>query len=497
MELQARTLNSALEAWAADTPEKIFMYHRSASYTYERTALLVDRFSAFLQSRGVQAGGTVCLMLPRTPELILAFLSATKIGAIPCPVNYLSTPGDIVGFIKEASPSVMVASTEIVPDAVLQELRQAAEILCVDTDNSEDDWVTWSSTISHHLRADCPPLSISDLAYYNFTTGSSGKPKGALTTHENIYWNTRSMVEMFALSENDVHLCMFAAFAHPHEIFARALYTGASIVLLQEINPRTIIQTINRYSVTCIMGLAVMYEALVNHCASMSAESLRMVESGGMYTRQDLNERFQAAFGLPIFSVWGSTETNGVAIANTFDEFQSNGSMGKVCPFYEIRLLSDGREVGTGEVGELFIKGPGISSRYNGYPSLTDDDGWYASGDLATKDENGFYHFVERKSGMVKMAGLKVYPLQIELSLIKHPGIKEIAVLGVADDRKGAVPKAFVVREENVPLNSDDLRLFCKGRIPNYMIPKEFEFLEELPKIGSGKIDKKAIAAMN
>jgi long-chain acyl-CoA synthetase len=193
--------------------------------------------------------------------------------------------------------------------------------------------------------------------------------------------------------------------------------------------------------------------------------------------------------------VWGSTETNGVAIANTFDDYQTSGSMGKGCPYYDIRLMSDGREVGPGEIGELFFKGPGISRRYNGYPSLTDSEGWYASGDLATKDENGFFHFVERKNGMVKSAGLKVYPLQVELSLINHPGIKEIAVLGIPDSRKGAVLKAFVVLQDNVQVDADDLRSFCKGRIPNYMIPKEFEFLGDLPKIGSGKINKKAIAA--
>jgi acyl-coenzyme A synthetase/AMP-(fatty) acid ligase len=229
------------------------MYHQSGTYSYEQAAQQVDQFTGFLQAQGVKQGDTVCLMLPRTPELIISFLAATKIGAIPCPVNYLSTPNEIIAFIQEVSPKALVSSRTIVPPTVRQGLREIEGITCVDIDNTDREWFAWSAGVAHAHIVECPPVSAGDPAYYNFTTGSSGKPKGAITTHENIYWNTQSMIEMFNLSESDIHLCMFAAFAHPHELFARALYTGASVVLLQEINPRTIIQTINRYSVTCIM----------------------------------------------------------------------------------------------------------------------------------------------------------------------------------------------------------------------------------------------------
>ena len=496
MEQKIMTLSGALERCADMMPEKIFMYHQSESYSYHQTAQLVDRFAAFLMSHGVKTGDRICLMLPRSPELVIAFLAVTKIGALPCPVNYLLTSQDIISFIEDVSPNVLILSSKIVSAEVKLGLGKAKDILCVDIDNNSKEWTAWTEAIAHLSSPNWPSVKISDVAYYNFTTGSTGKPKGALATHENIYWNSRSMIELFSLSDRDIHLCMFASFAHPHELFARALYTGASIVLLQEINPRTIIRTINRYSVTCIMGLSVMYEAMLNHCSSMSMKSLRIVESGGMYTRQEVNEKFLAVFGLPIFSVWGSTETNGVAIANSCSEYRTDGSMGKVCPFYDIKLMSDDGEVAPGDIGELFFKGPGISSGYNGFPPLLDDEGWYASGDLATRDEHGFYYFVERKTGMIKMSGLKIYPLQIENVLLTHPEIGEAAVIGVPDSLKGAVPKAFIVMKRGGCLGVEVIREFCKGKLPSYMLPKELEVVASLPKIGSGKINKKAVAEL-
>jgi acyl-CoA synthetase (AMP-forming)/AMP-acid ligase II len=288
---------------------------------------------------------------------------------------------------------------------------------------------------------------------------------------------------------------MFASFAHPHELFARALYTGASLTLLEKINPKTIIRTINKYSVTCMMGLSPMYEMMANRCGSMTIPSLKIAESGGMFTRQTVNETFQERFGLPILSVWGSTETTGVTLANTPEKYKTDGSMGRICPYYQVKLV-DGknREVAPGKIGELHFKGPGIVSGYQGLPPLLDENGWFASGDMATMDEHGFFYFVERQSGMIKVAGLKVYPLQVELLLLEHPRIAEVAVLGVPDQRKGYIPKAFIVTHDNSNFDYDDILTFCNGKIPSYMIPKQVTLMKELPKIGSGKINKKVLA---
>lgn len=494
MDRVAITLNRALQLQAQNFPNKIFIYHKDGNYTYGKTNELVNRFAAYLQAHGIKANDKVCLMLPRVPELIIAFLATTKIGVSSVPVNYLFPARVVVDFVRRVAPKAIVSNTKLTSpelDTCLGDLN----LLCIDTDNTKDGWVPWRSTVAVSGEGGDSVAQADDLAYLNYTTGSSGQPKGALATHANIYWNTRSAVETFGLNAEDVHLCMFASFAHPHEIFARPLYTGASLVLQEEINPKTIIRTINRYSVSCMMGLAPMYEAMATHCRSMTVDSLRLAESGGMFTRRSINESFRQHFGLPIFSVWGSTETTGIALANTEAAYRIDGSMGRVCPYYQVKLIDEaGRDVtASGEVGEMLLKGPGVISGYNDGFCCRNEEGWYASGDMVKKDESGFFYFVERKSCMIKLAGLKVYPLQIELCLMEHPDIVDIAVLGLPDARKGCIPIAFVVAKENIRLENDGILAFCKGRLPSYMIPKKIEVVASLPKIGSGKTDKRAL----
>jgi len=489
------TLNRALELQVRNSPDKIFITHKDTTYSYEQTQDVVNRLAAFLKSRGVRQGDPVCLIMPRIPELIIAFLAATRIGALPTPVNYLLSANDVIDFVQKVAPRALISSTKLLSTEIETGFAEIEGLLCIDTDNRKEHWVAWETVATTDPYIGKKSFMPTDVAYLHFTTGTSGQAKGALTTHANIYWNTRSVVEALGINERDVHLCMFAPFAHPHELFARALYTGASLVLLEEINPKTIIRTINRHSITCMMGLAPMYEMMAARCGSMSIPSLRIAESGGMYTRQAVNESFRHQFGLPIYSVWGSTETTGVALANTEANYRTDGSMGKPCPYFHVKLVNeDNKIVAIGEIGELHFKGPGIISAYTNPGSILDENGWFASGDMATMDDNGFYYFVERKSGMIKVVGLKVYPLQIELLLLEHPRISEIAILGTPDKRKGAVPKAYVVINDNKDFNSADILTFCKGKIPSYMIPRQVKVMDNLPKIGSGKIDKKALA---
>jgi len=488
------TLNRALELYALHSPNKTFITHQRATYSFKQTHDLVNRVATTLKNNGVRQGDPVCLMLPRVPELIIAFLAATRIGALPAPVNYLLCSNDVINFVKQISPKAIFSDTRILSSEINTALTETETLLRIDTNNKKENWVNWSTAVIAEPYTEKDGFQSTDVAYLNFTTGTSGQPKGALATHANIYWNTRSAIKALSLTAEDVHLCMFASFAHPHELFARSLYTGASVILLEEINPKTIVNTINQHSITCMMGLAPMYEMMVNHCGSMTMPSLRIAESGGMYTRQAINEEFLRQFGIPILSVWGSTETTGIALANRDTDYQTNGSMGKVCPYYQVKLMDDNNsEVAAGEIGELFFKGPGIVKGYDDHTCILDENGWYASGDIATMDNKGFYSFIERKSGMIKVTGLKVYPLQVELILLDHPKIAEIAVLGIPDRRKGNIPKAFVVPVEGKHLDSDDIVNFCKGKIPPYMIPKQFEIMEDLPKIGSGKINKKAL----
>ncbi|MFO0752354.1 MAG: class I adenylate-forming enzyme family protein [Thermodesulfovibrionales bacterium] len=487
------TLHDALELNCRTHPAKNFIEAYDRSFTYEEAWRLSNGFARFLAASGVGRNDTACLVLPRVPELVLAFLGMVKAGVVPVPVNYTISPGEIRQFISLIAPSVIVIHEKLLP--VLDSgVLPAGNVRVVVVGEDSHGHIPWREAASPSVEGGASDIGFDEIAYLNYTTGSSGAPKGAIATHANIYWNTRAAVEAMEMTGDDVHLCMFAPFAHPHELFARPLYTGGTLVLLEEINPKTIVKTINDKSVTCMMGLAPMFDMIASHCAGKRMESLRVAESGGMYTRPDIIRSFKRHFGVPVLSVWGSTETTGIALANTPGAYREDGSMGRVCPFYELALIDDeGNDAGTGEIGELVFRGEGVISGYDTAADFPAAAGGYYSGDLAWRDGEGYLYFVERKSGLMKVAGLKVYPLQIELSLMAHHGVKEAAVIGVEDRLRGMVPKAYIVPREGFALTEEEVRAFCKGKMADYMIPRAVEIRSELPKIGSGKINKKAL----
>ncbi|CAK8712528.1 Long-chain acyl-CoA synthetase [Candidatus Electrothrix laxa] len=489
-----QTLDEALQYWTKKTPNKTFIHSSENSFTFSETQDIVRNITGFLLAKGIKEGDKVCLLLPRRPELIFSFLAASSIKALICPINYLENSDHIEEMITSIRPDMIILDESTVRTEVRAFIQAYdAPVIAVQKTPETLEATPWQ-TCAEHSPAPPPVQLPNDCAYLNFTTGSSGFPKGALCTHAHLYWNTRSAVELFHMTADDVHLCMFASFSHPHELFCRALYTGASLILLMEINPKAIAKTIIRHRVTCMMGLAVMYKMMAHHCKKATFSSLRIAESGGMFTNREIHKNFLDAFGIPILSVWGSTETTGIALANSPDQYQTDGSMGKPCPYYQVRLVDeDGQEVGAGETGELIFSGPAIISGYHNISDFPGKEGWYFSGDLAQKDEKGVFRFIERKSGMIKVAGIKVYPLQVELVIQQHPAVKEVAVIGVAEKRRGCVPKAFITPEENVTLDLDELETYCRQRLASYMVPREFQLMKALPKIGSGKINKKIL----
>lgn len=491
------TLVEMLERNVLENPDKTALVCRDLSLSYVELNSVVNSVANSMAAVGVKKGDITAVMLERVPELIIAFLASLKIGAVVTPINYNLTRAEIEKVLCFLRPAVLFSHEKHVG-----KLDESALCACATTvlvDGRSAQYAMWDEFTKGPIDEPCVEISGGDTAYLNYTTGSTGEQKGAVATHDNIYWNTLSSVETFAIGPGDVHLCMFISFAHPHELFARALYTGGTIVLLNEIFPKSLAATIRDNAVTCMMGLAPMYELLLDVASTSELGTLRIAESGGMFTRPELVERFKQVIGIPIHTVWGSTETTGIAIANSVGHAMKPGSVGKVCPYYELRLVGeDGRQVRTGEIGELAFKGPGVVKGYYQLPEETDKafvDGWYFSGDLARRDEDGFVYFVDRKSAMMKVAGLKVFPLEIERVLSTHPCVKEVAVIKNVDGLRGEVPLAVVVPEYEGELSTKDVHHYLRDKLPNHKIPRHVVFIKELPKVGSGKVDKKSLTS--
>ncbi|MBF0487174.1 MAG: acyl--CoA ligase [Nitrospirae bacterium] len=492
-----KTIDEALADNWINNPDKTFIVYKADTLTFGDIYKLVNGLAGFLSASGAKKGDKVCMVLPRVPELVIAFLAAVRIGALPVPVNFTIGKIETASFIRTVKPAATIIHEKLLGGVDHEILAAACKTTIIIGKKRHHpahslSLIPWdtacrpSSVITH---AEGQPL-----AYLNYTTGSTSTPKGALATHENIYANTASAVNAMGLTPDDVHMCMFSSFAHPHELFARALFTGASVALLEEINPKTMAATIRSAKVTAVMGIAPLYDMLCSHAENIKLDTLRIAESGGMYTRPDISKKFYNTFGIPVLSVWGSTETTGIAIANTPSAYRLDGSMGRPCPYYEIKVVKeDDSEAQTGETGELLFKGPGVISGYMEGSELPLADGWYHSGDLGFKDSDGFFYFTDRKGGLLKVAGLKVYPMQVELALLRHPSIKEAAVIGVADKLRGDIPAAFVILKEGTLTTEGEISLYCNKNMAHYMIPRRVRIVEELPRIGSGKVDKRQL----
>lgn len=488
-----------LERNAVDHPSRPAVIFNDAVLTYAELDGTVNRFANALIAQGVKKGDRVGMMLPRVPELIIAFLGAAKAGAVAAPINFELPIAKIKGLVKKLAPRFLVAYGAFVENGLASVEGAGASVVSV---GPEDPRTTaWEEFLKFPSTRPSIDIRPEDTVYLNYTSGSTGDSKGAITTHANVYWNTLASIEALGLREADIHLCMFAPFAHPHELLARPLFLGGTMVLVDTIYPKAIAEAISKHRVTCMMGLAPMYENLLEltEHKAYDLSPLRLPESGGMYTRGELMARFASRLGVSIIPVWGSTETSGIAIANRPGTIIPPGSVGRPCPHYEVRIVDErGLDVGPGEVGELVFRGPAVVSGYfeganasNGASSFK--EGWYHSGDLATKDTDGFFYFVERKSGMMKVAGLKVYPAEIEKALLDHPLIREASVVSVKDDLRGEVPKAYITLKKGAALTAREALKFCRERLAHYKVPRHVEFLDELPKTTSGKINKKAL----
>lgn len=469
--------------------------HGDTHVSYGELYESCHKLANVLIGSGLTKGDRVAIFLEKTPEAIISFLGVAASGGIAVPIDHTQPLNTVQYVIDLIQPTHLMVDRAHYKKVMQLNLPCGPEHCITVGDVSNGGHIPWHSIMSQHLSSSVDTyIHDDDIAYLNFTSGTTGVPKGAMTTHANIYWNTRSAVERLGMTKNDVHICLFPAFLHSHELFARSLYLGGTAVLVDSVFPKTIINAISQHGVTCMMGVAPIWEMILRQRESCQKglEPLRLAESGGMHISDRLSKEFKECFGLSITPVWGSTETNGIALAGYIDGEGRYGSMGKPCPYYEVAVLDKtGHQLPPGEAGEMVIRGPGVCRAYFNNDLDTGKqmrDGWFYTGDIVQTDDQGYFYFIDRKARMIKVAGMKVYPLEIEQVLNMQPMIEEVVVAKDYHTTHGEVPKALVVLKEGASVDKAELRKFCENRLSKYKVPRSFEFCSNLPKTSGGKI---------
>jgi len=496
------TICGLLEHRAGKTPNDRLMIFRDRAWTWAEVCDEMWHCAHALQDAGLRPGDRVLGVFDKSPEAILCFLGAVRAGGIFVPVNPQLGDQDIESVLLETEPQIAVTS----PAYLKRTRARVSQVFPASPPKVISSGFDASDGLGGVMRSQptSPPSHVvqpNDVAYLNYTSGTTGRPKGAITTHRHILENARSASEALKIRSGDVHLCMFPIHTHPHEIFARPLLLGGSFVLLDSIHPRTIAEAITTHRITCMMGVTPMYRSLLNVADSPDYDfsSLRTPESGGMDSPLSFIEEFEQTFGRRFLPVWGSTETTGIAIATPPIGDIVPGSLGRPCPGYEVQLMDgDGRPIqGSGE-GELWVRGSAVVAEYWKRPEETESaffEGWYRTGDIARREDGGFYTFQGRQFGMMKVGGMKVFPLEIERVLSQHPDVEEAVVIGARDHMKGEIPKAYIVPVKGSNPTRTELRKHCQQQLPPYKVPRRFEFREELPRTPGGKLIRSVLEA--
>ena len=501
--LTEMTLGETLANAARLFPDRVALLWEDASLTYAEWDVRANQLARLLVELGVGEGARIALWMDKRIDVPVAFLGIARARAVSVPVNF-KLPAraqryQVEAFGVEAIITQRSHLKEV--EAVADALPGPSRIIVVDGDADDAPHTPAAAAAAlpstppdRHPRAD-------DVVYLNMTSGTTGRPKAGITTHAMIQWNTRSSIESLAFGDDERFLCMFSVFAHPHELFCRPLAVGGCAVLVDSLNVRAVARAIEAYRVTWVMAVPSFYEMLSEHAEGSGADlsCLRMLEAGGAHLPPEAYARLAATLAAPLVPVWGSTETSGVAVTQRRGAECTPGSMGYVAEHYEVKVIrDDGQPAGPGEIGEMYVRGRAVVAGYWGDDEETGKHfggGWYRTDDLVKQGEDGELRFCARRSEMMKIGGIRVFPLEIELALRKHPAVADAVVVRAEETLRGEIARAVIIPRAGAEISIRALRLHCRQHLALYQVPRMIELWDEIPRTPAGKVDKAAIMA--
>jgi long-chain acyl-CoA synthetase len=494
--------------------------------TFAELDRLSAAFGAFLQGRGLTEGTRVALMMPNVLQYPVCLFGILRAGCTVVNVNPLYTPRELEHQLIDSGAEMIVVvenfahtlaeviSKTQVKNVIVSSIGEMLGLKGVLVDfmlrhvkKMIPAWdlpgaIRLSDTLAEGGKRKLEPVEIGheDIAFLQYTGGTTGVAKGAMLLHRNIIANllqAGAWVKPFLGNKRHVIITPLPLY-HIFSLTSNCLIfmtLGAENVLIT--NPRDIpglVKEMSKHSFTAITGVNTLFNALLNNAEfhKLDFSTLQMTLGGGMAVQKAVADRWEKVTGKPLIEAYGLTETSPGATINPLDLSEYNGAIGLPIPSTDLILRDDdGKEVALGERGEICIKGPQVMLGYWKRPEETakiiDRDGWLATGDIGVMDERGFVRIVDRKKDMILVSGFNVYPNEIEAVVAMHPGVLECAAVGVPDVKSGEAVKLFVVKKDPT-LTADALLAHCREQLTGYKCPRDVEFRTELPKSNVGKI---------
>ena len=520
-----------IESAFAKFGDRVAFHCSGTDITYRELERLSTAFAVHLANHGFRKGDRFALMMPNVLQYPVALMGCLRLGLTVVNCNPLYTPRELEHQLKDSGAKGILVVENFA--SVLAEVIDKTDVKHVVVTGLGDRLSWWKGPglnfLVRHVAKLVPEfkfgaairfnaaiadgaggklqraaIDAEDIAFLQYTGGTTGVSKGAILTHRNIVANVlQARAWLFGFQQDERAECIIAALPLYH-IFALTACTfvyvtmGAKVVLIT--NPRDVpafVRTLAEHKFTVLPGVNTLFTALMNHedFASLDFSSLRYGLGGGMAVQRATAEEWQRVTGTPLIEAYGLTETSPGATINPVSAGGYNASIGLPISSTEVRLrLDDGGWVPLDDhetAGEICIRGPQVMRGYYNRPDETakvlDADGWLSTGDVGKMDARGFFYIVDRKKDMILVSGFNVYPNEIEGVVAMHPGVLEVAAVGVHDGKSGEVVKIFVVRRDP-SLTAPQLLAHCRENLTGYKIPKYVEFRNELPKTNVGKI---------
>ncbi len=501
-------LANNLVATATRSPSAVAIKLDDVEVTFGALEVLSQKVATILAEQGVQRGDRVALVMPNIPQMAFVYYGVLRAGAVVVPLNPLLKGREVAYHLTDSGARLVFAW-----EGILAEAQAGA-----DEAGGSGDPVTVvavdSTTFMQRVSAAEPTPGVveldgEDTAVVLYTSGTTGRPKGATLSHTNLSRNTEISRDLMGTKEGEVlfgGLPFFHIFGQTCALNA-AVLTGATVTLLPRFEPGKALGIIARDRVTIFEGVPTMYIAMLRHpdVTATDLSSVRVAVSGGSALPVEVLHEFERVFGADLLEGYGLSETSPIVSFNRVGHLRKPGSIGTPVDGVEVRMLDpEGTEVPQGEVGELAVRGHCVMKGYWENPDATEaaiPDGWFRTGDLARVDEDGLIFIVDRKKDVILRGGYNVYPREVEEVLYEHPAVAEAAVIGVPDDLHGEEIVAVIgIKAEHVPADDAarealgaEIVDFAKERVAAYKYPRRVVLVDALPKGPTGKILKREI----
>jgi long-chain acyl-CoA synthetase len=452
------------------------------------------RVAGLLAAKGLQPGDRVGIMLPNVPQFAYAYYGTLRAGGVVVPMNILLKSREVAFYLGDPEAKLLLVWHQYADEAQAGALEAGTDVIVVGPGDFQD------GALAQPAR-DVVPRAGDDVAEILYTSGTTGTPKGAMITHDNLRLTSEHVGAVPRITQDDVTLGvlpLFHSFGQTVMLNAGAR-VGACLTLLPRFTPQAALETIERHRVTIFAGVPTMFHALLHYPERerFDVSSLRLAISGGSSIPVEVLNAFEKAFNCDIIEGYGLSETAAAGAFNPPGRSKA-GSIGTVLAGTELKLVGDkGSAVAPGQVGEIVMRGYHVMKGYWNRDVATrevlSEDGWFRTGDMATVDEDGYFFIVDRKKDMIIRGGYNVYPREIEEILYKHPAVSQAAVVAVPDPAMGEEVGAAIVLREGVDVDASEIVAFVRARVAAYKYPRKVWFEDALPLGPTGKILKREI----